>query len=265
MRLLINHLPEYLIEAALLGGFMISACAFTILLEHPALSLRSAIPDPFVRRVLIGLAMGATAISLIYSPLGRRSGAHMNPAITLTYLWLGKIDPRDAAAYVAAQFLGGIAGILIVGLIAGMLAGDPAVRFAATIPGSYGDAIALIAEVTISFVTMSVVLNCSNRARLAPYTGLLCGLLVASYVIFESPISGFSQNPARSFASAFGARQFTALWIYFTAPLLGMFAAAALYTRIRGLRQVRCAKLNHAPGPRCIFRCDFGQLREAGE
>ena len=261
----IKHLPEYLIEAALLGTFMISACAFTILLEHPALSLRSAIPDPFVRRVLIGLAMGATAILLIYSPLGRRSGAHMNPAITLTFLWLGKINPRDAAAYVAAQFLGGVAGILIVAMIAGMLAGDPTVRFAATIPGPDGELVAFGAEVAISFLTMTVVLNSSNRPWLAPYTGLLCGLLVASYVIFESPLSGFSQNPARSFASAFGARQFTALWIYFTAPLLGMFAAAALYASTLGLTQVHCAKLNHAPGSRCIFRCGFGQLREAGE
>jgi aquaporin Z len=265
MKLRVNHLPEYLIEAALLGTFMISACAFTILLESPALSLRSAIPDPFARRVFIGIAMGATAILLIYSPLGRRSGAHMNPAITLTFLWLGKINPCDAAAYVTAQFLGGIAGIVFVGMVAGMLAGNPAVRFAATIPGRYGDTVAFGAEVAISFLTMSVVLNATNRPWLAPYTGLLCGLLVASYVIFESPISGFSQNPARSFASAFGARQFTALWIYFIAPLLGMFAAAALYIHAYGGRQVRCAKLNHAPGSRCIFRCEFGQLREAGE
>jgi aquaporin Z len=150
-------------------------------------------------------------------------------------------------------------------MIAGMLAGDPTVRFAVTIPGPYGDAAAFCAEVAISFLTMAVVLNSSNRIWLAPYTGLLCGVLVASYVVFESPISGFSQNPARSFASAFGARQFTAMWIYFTAPLAGMFAAAFLYTSTRGLRQVRCAKLNHAPGSRCIFRCEFGQLREAGE
>jgi aquaporin Z len=265
MKLQINHLPEYLIEAALLGTFMISACAFTILLENPALSLRSAIPDPLFRRVLIGLAMGATAILLIYSPLGRRSGAHMNPAITLTFLWLNKINRRDAAAYIAAQFLGGIGGILIVEIVAGMLAGDPAVRFAATLPGKHGDAVAFCAEVAISFLTMTVVLNSSNRRWLAPYTGLFCGLLVASYVVVESPISGFSQNPARSFASAFGARQFTALWIYFTAPPLGMFGAAALYTWIRGLGQVYCAKLNHAPGSRCIFRCEFAQLREAGQ
>jgi aquaporin Z len=198
MKLRINHLPEYLIEAALLGTFMISACAFTILLERPALSLRSAISDPFVRRVLIGLAMGATAIVLIYSPLDRRSGAHMNPAITLTFSWLGKINPLDAAAYVAAEFLGGVSGILIVAMIAGMLAGDPAVGFAATISGPDGDAVAFGAEVAISFLTMSVVLNSSNRAWLAPYSGLLCGFLVASYVIFESPLSGFSQNPAGS-------------------------------------------------------------------
>ena len=76
-----RHWPEYLFEGALLGVFMISACAFTALLEHPASSVRQAISNGDVRRALIGLAMGLTAVVLIYSPWGQRSGAHMNPAV----------------------------------------------------------------------------------------------------------------------------------------------------------------------------------------
>jgi aquaporin Z len=258
-----SHLTEYAIEGALLGAFMVSACAFTILLQHPALPLRALLPDAFARRALIGIAMGLTAIALIYSPLGRRSGAHMNPAVTITFLHLGKIARRDAAAYIVAQFIGGPIGVLLVRLAAGMLVADPTVHYAVTEPGPYGRTVALAAEIAISFLTMSVVLRTSNRTAWAPYTGLIVGLLVASYVTFEAPLSGFSQNPARTFASALLAHDFTAIWIYFLAPLLGMIAAAEFYRRTSGLHRVFCAKLNHGAGARCIFHCNFGQIGEA--
>jgi aquaporin Z len=77
---IMRHLPEYLMEAALLGLFMISACAFTVLLQHPASPAHGAIPDPFVRRLLTGLAMGTTAILLIYSPWGKSRGARTDAA-----------------------------------------------------------------------------------------------------------------------------------------------------------------------------------------
>ena len=97
-----QHWPEYLMEAAGLGLFMISACVFGTLLEHPASPVRAGrCPTPLVRRVLMGLAMGLTAIAIIYSPWGQRSGAHMNPAVTLTFLRLGKVAPADAVFYVA--------------------------------------------------------------------------------------------------------------------------------------------------------------------
>jgi hypothetical protein len=69
--------PEYLMEAAGLGLFMLSACGFTVLLFHPASPATRFVPDPFLRRALIGLAMGLTAVVLVYSPLGKRSGAHL--------------------------------------------------------------------------------------------------------------------------------------------------------------------------------------------
>jgi aquaporin Z len=94
-----THWPEYLMEAAGLGIFMVSACGFGTLLEYPASPVRQAIPDPLARRALMGLAMGLTAIALVYSPWGKRSGAHLNPAVTWTFWRLGKVAPRDALAY----------------------------------------------------------------------------------------------------------------------------------------------------------------------
>jgi len=246
--------PEYAIEAALLGAFMLSACAATALIHHPASPLPAALPDPFVRRALIGIAMGVTAIALIYSPWGQQSGAHFNPAVTLTFLRLGRIEPVDAAAYVVAQCLGGIAGVLLAYAGLGMLVSHPAVGFATTAPGAAGVGAAFAAELAISFGLMSTVLRLTNGPW-ARWTGLACGALVATYITIEAPYSGMSMNPARSLASAVVAGQWTAFWIYLTAPPLGMLAAAELWVRHSSPRGVRCAKLNHSGSRRCIFRC----------
>ena len=87
-----EHWPEYLCEAAELGLFMISAGLFTILLHHPSSPVLNFIPSEFTRRMLTGIAMGSTAIALVFSPLGKRSGAHFNPAVTLTFWRLGKVE-----------------------------------------------------------------------------------------------------------------------------------------------------------------------------
>src|SRR5262245_3511463 len=91
---------------------MISACIFAALLEHPSSPLRQALPDQTGRRALMGAAMGLTAMALIYSPFGKRSGAHMNPSVTLTFLRLGKIKTTDAIFYVLFQFVGGWLGVM---------------------------------------------------------------------------------------------------------------------------------------------------------
>jgi aquaporin Z len=84
---------EYLCEALGLGLFMVSACLATALFELPESPARRAFPSATARRALIGAAMGLTAIALIYSPWGKRSGAHMNPAVTVTFWRLGRVAP----------------------------------------------------------------------------------------------------------------------------------------------------------------------------
>ena len=102
---LTRHWPEYVIEAAGLGFFMISACLFGTIFEHPSSPIRQAIIDPLPRRVLMGLTMGLTAITIIYSPWGKQSGAHINPSITLTFFRLKKVKPWDAFFTLAPNFL----------------------------------------------------------------------------------------------------------------------------------------------------------------
>jgi aquaporin Z len=212
-----------------------------------------------LRRFLIGVAMGLTAITLIYSPLGKRSGAHLNPAVTLTFWRLGKIEPWDALFYMLAQFIGGALGVLLVAKVAGaMLIGDTAVNYAVTLPGAPGRWAAFAAELVISFGLMLTVLIVSNRHMLNRYTGIFAGTLVALYITFEAPLSGMSMNPARTVASALPAAIWTDVWIYFLAPPLGMLLAAEVYLLWRGQSSVLCCKLHHGNDSRCIFRCRYG-------
>src|SRR5919107_1625161 len=132
-----EHWPEYLIEAAGLGLFMLSACAFGVLLFHPSSPAVAAVSDSTLRRVLMGAAMGATAIAIIYSPWGKRSGAHVNPATTLAFFRLGKVKTADALFYVVAQFAGGVTGTLAAAAILGKLLSAHEVNYVVT-RGRYG-------------------------------------------------------------------------------------------------------------------------------
>lgn len=223
------HWREYLMEAWALGMFMVSACAFTILFEHPVSPFRQAIPSAFVRRAIEGAAMGLTAIGLIYSPWGKRSGAHMNPAVTLTNWQLNRITGTDTLFYILAQFAGGTLGVMLFRLWLPDYMDHPAVNFVATVPGNRGVMAAFVAETFISLLLISTVLHLSNHKTWAPYTGYAAGVLVALFITFEAPLSGMSMNPARTFGSAFEGHIWTDWWIYFTAPLLGMLGGGYLF------------------------------------
>ena len=109
---MLAHVPEYLCEAAGLGTFMLSACIFGVFLNHPGSSVNQTIGNPLLRRVLGGVAMGLTAICIFRSPFGKRSGAHINPAVTTSFWLLGKIRTPDAIGYVVSQFAGAVAGVI---------------------------------------------------------------------------------------------------------------------------------------------------------
>lgn len=252
-----THWPEYLIEAWGLGIFMLVAGACVTLLEATGSPVREWLPNSDARRALIGLSMGLTAVGIIYSPWGQRSGAHLNPAVTLTFLCLGKIARWDALFYMLAQFGGGTAGVLLALLLFGDHFAAPPVSHIVTIPGAMGSGVAFAAEFAISLGLMLTVLWFMNSARLARLTGLAAGILVAVYIMVEAPLSGMSMNPARSFASAYPGADWAALWLYFTAPVVGMLAAVEVYRWLRGDTRRMCAKLDHPAGKPCIH-CSQG-------
>lgn len=249
-----QHWPEYLIEAWCLGTFMLSACGFGVLLFHP--DSPTAGIDKALRTMLMGLAMGSTATGIICSPWGRRSGAHYNPAVTLAFFRLGKITPGDSVFYILFQFVGGALGVVLAWIILGMRLEDAAVNFVVTVPGELGSFVAAAAEFVIAFILMSTVLIFSNSGA-SRFTPFAAGLLVALFIAVESPISGMSMNPARTFGSAVVSGEWTAAWIYFIVPPIAMLSAAEVYVRMKGFKSVICAKLDHGGKSRCIFNCGY--------
>lgn len=255
---------EYAIEAICLGLFMVVASIVTVIFELPSSPVHHAIADPLLRRFLIGIAMGLTVISIVYSPLGKRSGAHINPSVTITFWRLKKIRTIDAVFYILAQVIGAILGIWVAGVLLGMAIADPSVNYIATVPSSNGEIGAFGVEFIISLGMMILILQVSNNPKLSHLTGVFCGILLAIYITIAAPFSGVSMNPARSLGSAIPAQAWHGFWIYCVAPPLGMIIASEIFQRTnkKKSRAELCCKLcpnSDTPciSPVCCQMCKF--------
>jgi aquaporin Z len=255
-RSLNEHWPEYLMEAAELGVLMLAVTTLSVLLVRHGAGAQHAIHSTVLRRGLLAAGIGVTVATLIYSPMGRRSGAHFNPAVTLTFLRLGKVQRADAIFYVLFQLLGAVAGMGVAAVALGGQLADRSVDYAATVPGAWGTAAALAAEFALAFAFMSALLVTVNGPYGDRWTGVVAGGLIALFIWIEAPVSGTSLNPARSVGSAVPAGHWEILWVYLVSPLAGMLLAAEAYVRIRGRAGLRSAKLIHDDHTRCIFLCD---------
>ncbi len=236
---------HYLQEALGLGIFMISACFFSAMLFSEKSAWYHAMPSFMLRNILMGIAMGATALFIFYSYFTAPSGSQINPAVTLTFLRLGKMCRYDVLFFVFFQILGGTIAVYLMQWLLGKVLIDAPVHSAVTVPGKFGVTGALITELIIAFVTMMIVLFTSNNERLKKYTRIFAGCLVCTWVIVAGPISGFGMNPARSFASAMPAEIWTAFWIYLFVPLTGMLLAAEVYLFVESKSKFKSKKLKN--------------------
>jgi len=223
----------YLQEGIGLGIFMVSACFFSALLESPLSSVHKAIPNPEFRHGLLSILMGLTALFIFYSPWTALSGSHINPAVTITFLRLGKVCRWDALFYIVFQTIGGVLAVWIMGAVMGPALTSRPVSYAVTVPGRLGPWAALLTEFIIGFLMMSMVLYTGSSKRWSSYTRILAACLVCLNVVLAAPVSGFGMNPARSFASALPAGIWTAWWIYLFVPVASMLAAAECYKFVK--------------------------------
>jgi aquaporin Z len=217
-----RKLRDYCYEGLGLGIFMFSAGFFDAIIDHPGLPIRQHLHSALLRRFLIGLSMGATALFIFNAPFGKKSGAYINPAVTLVQYRLQNIDRKDAAFYMLFQFIGGSIGMYLVYLLLPSLISSPAINYIVTVPGEAGTAVAFIAEFVISFLIIITVLFTSDNKQLAKYTSFFVAILIILFITFEAPYSGMSMNPARTFSSAIVSNQWKVFWLYCIAPIVGM-------------------------------------------
>ncbi len=212
------------------------------------------IPNPGIRRLITGFLFGSTGALIAVSWVGKKSGAHINPAVTLGFWILNKMDGTRALGYVLAQLAGAVVGALPL-LIWGKI--GRSVAYGATLPGNgYGVWTPLLGEVVTTFALVAGLFLFIGRKRLAPWTPLLFPFLYAAMVFLEAPVSGTSTNPARSLGPSVIANVWTGWWIYWIGPALGaIFGAFLQKASFLKKFEIKVAKIYHFEhDPHGIFR-----------
>ncbi len=235
-----HHWREYLLEAGGLLVFMLGAGGLGTLFLHPGSPVSQAIPLDLLKHVGIGACMGLITFGIV-SAIGEKSGAHINPAVTWAFHRQGKINGGDAIWYTIAQFAGAIVAPILLYAVIGAPFADEKVKYATSQPGPGGDLVAFAAEFVISFILMLVVLIALSSERLEKKVPAIIAVLIAVYIAFESPLSGMSMNPARSFGPALVGGLWAGHWLYWAAPVTAMLAAARLYDLLRHAAPPRVA------------------------
>ncbi|MFD2722045.1 aquaporin [Hymenobacter monticola] len=238
-----QHWRHYLVEAGGIMAFLAFSGSAAVLCHHPDSAVARALgPQEWVQRVGVGLVVGSLIAAMAYSPWGKRSGAHFNPAVTLGFWHLGHIATADALWYVLAQFAGALAAGAGMHWALAPWFDHPSIHYNTTKPidGPHGWALALGAEVLISSMLMLGLLWSLHSARGKKWTGALAGALagalLALFVVVEAPLSGMSLNPARTLGTAVAAGEAPHLWLYFVGPLGAMWATAEAFRRYRQRR-----------------------------
>jgi aquaporin Z len=209
-----------------------------------------ALPGPGARFLVLGALVAPCVVGIAVSPLGRLSGAHLNPAVTLGFWALGRVSSHDLAGYVGAQLAGGLAGALVARLVLPEPVAH-SIGGAVTHPAAVSTTAAVALEGAMTALLLAVIFGFVSRERLARRTPLAVGLLLTAIIWLGSPWTGASLNPARSEGPALAFGDLGDLWLYLAAPSA---AGLALGLLGRGVSmRPRTAKLFHDPRyPSCL-------------
>jgi aquaporin Z len=185
------------------------------------------LPSDYGRLLLTGAVVAVALTSIIYSPVGRTSGAHLNPAVTLAFVLEGQLPWRDGLRYAAAQLVAGVAAAAVGALL---WPGPTArVRYGMTLPAEGVSPLgAAAAEAAMTFVLVATIFYCLHHPRVARITGYVVGFTVFAIVAVTGLATGASVNPARSLGPSLLAGSFEAQWVYVVGPLAGAALSVTL-------------------------------------
>ena len=234
-------LPWQLLASELIGTalLVLVGLSLVILMFGSGSPLARLVPSEGLRRLISGFLFGTTGACIALSPVGRVSGAHINPAVTLAFRLMGKLDLRTTLGYIGAQLVGAVAGSLPL-LLWGAMGGS--VCFGATWPGpGISLSTAFLGEVITTFALVALLAVFLGFRRIRPFTPAIFPPLYAIMVWAEAPISGTSTNPARSLGPAVVSGQWQGWWIYWAGPLAGMLAAVLACSLLA--KRIEVAKL----------------------
>ncbi len=187
---------------------------------------------PYVpyRRLLTGFLFGGTGCLVTLSPVGKISGAHINPAVSIAFWMRGKMKTHAMLAYIISQMLGAVAGSVPL-LLWG--AQGKSIHYGNTVPGQAGIIAALIGEAITTACLITVIFSFVGSPKLRNYTPFTMPFLYGFMVWAESALSGTSDNPARSFGPAVISNVYTAYWVFWVGPLTGVAVVVALFRLLR--------------------------------
>jgi aquaporin Z len=255
-------------DAGLLGRLFLSELVGTALLLLVGLSIvilmwgeggpgSRLVPDEGLRRAITGFLFGTTGMAIALSPVGKASGAHINPAVTLGFWLMGKMAPGTVSVYVAAQLLGAALGCLP------LLAFGPlgrSVALGATLPGAgYGTGEVLLGEAVTTFTLVVLLCVFLGFRKLRGFTPFTMPILYSAMVFLEAPISGTSTNPARSLGPALVSGRWDGWWIYWAGPILGTLAATLVCSALA--KRIEVAKLYYFESGRDRLLRRSGRVR----
>lgn len=240
-----THLAEWGCELVGTAILMLGGLSAICLDFGQGSPIARALPSSSLRLLLTGFLFAGTGSLVAVSPLGRCSGAHLNPAVTVAF-WLRRhVKPRDLFGYVAAQCLGALSGAALVRVLWGRVAWS--VHLGVTQPGRGLTPLeAAGVEALMTGVLVGAILGMVSSRATARWTPLVLWVVIAVLVWQGAPYTGTSLNPARSLGPAGVLGLFRDLWVYLVGPLCGSLLAVGVFSLVPGAETLT-AKLFHDP------------------
>jgi len=239
----------FLFEMSGMALLLLGGLSLVIFMFGSGNPVEPVIPSVVVRQSLSGFLFGCVGASIAVSTIGKESGAHINPAVTLGFWLMQKIDNKTAVGYVVSQLVGATLGCLPLFLWGTM---GRSIHFGATLPGAaYTSETVVMGETITTFALISTLFLFLGIRSLRSFTPFIIPFLYAVMVPLEASISGTSTNPARTFGPAIISEQWTGWWIYWIGPFLGTLAAILICSSMK--RRIEVAKLYYFKDDRRRF------------